>query len=69
MQQSHETIRQIAREHTETAINQNISDHDRKAFPRVFKVGDMILLEVKNFLNKNHKKYNNSLPNVTIALS
>ena len=55
MQASHENLRKVAREHTETAISRNISDHDKKAFPRKFKVGDMILLEVKDFLHKNKK--------------
>ena len=45
----------MAREHTETAITRNISDHDKKAFPRKFKIGDMVLLEVKDFLHKNRK--------------
>ena len=55
MQASHEDIRKVAREHTEEAIKRNVSDHNKKAFPRKFKIGDLVLLEVKNFLHKNRK--------------
>ena len=55
MQNSHDRIRQLAQENTETAIERNIKDHDNKAFPRFFKVGDMVLIQVKNFLGKNQK--------------
>ena len=55
MQNSHAKIRQLAQENTETAIERNIKDHDSKAYPRFFKVGVMVLLQVKNFLNKNQK--------------
>ena len=55
MQNSHDRIRQLAQENTETAIERNIKDHDSKAYPRFFKIGDMVLLQVKNFLNKNQK--------------
>ena len=55
MQTSHEKLREVAREHTEKAIKRNVSDHDKKAFPRKFKLGDLVLLEVKDFLHKNKK--------------
>ena len=55
MQTSHEKLREVAREHTEEAIKRNVSDHDKKAFPRKFKLGDLVLLEVKDFLHKNKK--------------
>ena len=55
MQASHEKLREVAREHTEKAIKRNVSDHDKKAFPRKFKLGDLVLLEVKDFLHKNKK--------------
>ena len=45
----------MAKEHTEKAIKRNVSDHDKKAFPRKFKLGDLVLLEVKDFLHKNKK--------------
>ena len=37
------------------AIERNIKDHNNTAYPRFSKVGDMVLLQVKNFLNKNKK--------------
>ena len=37
------------------AIERNTKDHDNKAYPRYFKVGDMVLKQVKNFFNKNQK--------------
>ena len=55
MQASHEDLRKVGREHTEKAIKRNVSDHDKKAFPRKFKIGDWVLLEVKDFLHKNRK--------------
>ena len=56
MQTSHEDIiRKVAREHTEETIKRNVSDHNKKAFPKKFKVGDLVLLEVKDFLYKNRK--------------
>ena len=55
MQTSHENLRKVAREHNETAIKRNVRDHDKKAFPRKFKIGDLVLLEVKDFLHKNKK--------------
>ena len=55
MQTSHEKLREVAKQHTEQAIKRNVSDHDRKAFPRKFKLGDLVLLEVKDFLHKNKK--------------
>ena len=38
MQASHEDIREVAREHTEEAIKMNVSDHNKKAFPRKSKI-------------------------------
>ena len=55
MQASHENLRKVAREHTERAIKRNLSNHNKKAFPRKFKIGDMVHLEVKDFLHKNKK--------------
>ena len=55
MQNSHDRTRQLAKENTETAIERNIKDHDNKAYPSFFKVGDMVLLQVINLLNKNQK--------------
>ena len=55
MQTSHEKLREVAKQHTEQAIKRNVSDHDREAFPRKFKLGDLVLLEVKDFLHKNKK--------------
>ena len=55
MQTSHQKLREVARQHTEQAIKRNVSDHDKKAFPRKFKLGDLVLLEVKDFLHKNKK--------------
>ena len=57
MQTSHEKLREVARQHTEQAIKRNVSDHDKKAFPRKFKLGDLVLLEVKDFLHKSKKPY------------
>ena len=45
----------MVQENTETAIERNIKDHNNTAYPRFSKVGDMVLLQVKNFLNKNKK--------------
>ena len=45
----HDDIHQIAKEHTEKAISRNISDHNKNAFPRKFKIGIMVVLEVKDF--------------------
>ena len=53
MQTSHEIYRQLARENTEIGIDTNKKDHDKKIHPRKYKVGDLILLEQKNFLGKN----------------
>ena len=50
MQTSQEDIRKVAREHSVRAFKRNISDHNKKAFPRKFQVGDLVLLEVKDFL-------------------
>ena len=55
MQTSYEDIHKVARDHTENAIERNVRDHDKKAFPRKFQVGDMVLLEVKDFPHKNKK--------------
>ena len=55
MQTSHEDIHRVAREHTEKAIKRNVSDHNKIAFPRKFKVGDLVLLLVKDILHKNKK--------------
>ena len=55
MQISHESMRQLAREQTNSAINRNVKDHDKTAHPRTFKVGDTVLIEVKDYLNKNKK--------------
>ena len=42
MQTSHENIRQLARGHTETSTERNVSDHDKNAHPRYFKMGVMV---------------------------
>ena len=55
METSHESMRQLAREHTDVAIKRNVQDHDKKANPRSFKVGDTVLIQVKDFLTKNKK--------------
>jgi hypothetical protein len=55
METSHESMRQLAREHTDVAIKRNMQDHDKKANPRSFKVGDTVLIQVKDFLTKNKK--------------
>ena len=40
MQASHENISRVAREHTEKAIEWYVSDHNKKAFRRKFKIGE-----------------------------
>ena len=45
MQAIHENICKVAREHTEKATERNVSDRNKKAFPRKFKIGDMVLLK------------------------
>ena len=37
------------------SIQRNVKDHIKKAFPRTFKVGDMVLLKGKDFSHKNKK--------------
>jgi hypothetical protein len=51
LQQSQEQYMQLAREHSESAINQNTEDHNKKAYPRKFKEGKWVLLEVKTTWN------------------
>ena len=55
MQAGHQTSRTLAGEFMKTAGEKSKMDHDKKAFPRAFKNGDLILLEEKNFKNKNAK--------------
>ena len=53
MQASHENIRRVNREYTEKAIERRVSDHNKKVFPRKFKVGDMVQSE--GFLTEKQK--------------
>ena len=55
MQTNHESIRKIAENHTKDAIKRSVSEPNKKTFPRKFKIGDLVLLEVKDFLHKNRK--------------
>jgi ribosomal protein L21E len=56
MQYRHEQYRQLAREHLDEAIDRNTRDHNKKAYPRQFHEGELVLLEVKNSKAKT-KKY------------
>ena len=58
MEYSHEALRELARQCTGEAIDRNVRDHDKTAHPRTFKVGDMVLIAVKDFLGKNKKLAN-----------
>jgi transposase InsO family protein len=55
MQLSHNTYRQLAHQNAEKSISDNVMQHNKKANPRSFKVGDLVLLEQRNFLGKNRK--------------
>ena len=55
MQLSHDTNQQLAHENAEKPISENVKQHNKKAKPRSFKVGDLVLLEQSDFLDKNKK--------------
>ena len=55
MQLSHNTYRQLTDKNAEKSISENVKQHNKKANPRSFKVGDLVLLEQRNFLGKNRK--------------
>ena len=56
MQKNQKNISQLAKERTGKAKARSDKDHYKKAFPRKFKVGYMVLLNVKVFLHKNKQK-------------
>ena len=55
MQLSHDTYRELAHKNDEKSILENVKQHNKKANPRSFQVGDLVLLEQKIFLGKNRK--------------
>ena len=55
MQLSHDTYRELAHKNAEKSISENVKQHNKKANPRSFRVGDLVLLEQRNFLGKNRK--------------
>ena len=55
MKTAHNVSRELATSHMEEAGERSVVDHDKKAFPREYQVGDKVLLKVKNFLDKNAK--------------